>query len=266
MALSRMASAVLVMGTMVTGTAIGAVSPEQVREAYQCAVHQHEMLASYHFYAYEPKDKVLNADFQKARQLALDCVGATVASLTDGGLGAQAQELKVLQEKVAQTSRYNADTIAKVGAPENAVVAEMVQHVLDTVVELSQAGKDLQIASKGKEVAEARQARELAVTIMYANARYVERTTEIFHRDDSAEQTIDQLAAKFNSGLTALRASKRLSPDQKKLLDNVNTRFRFIVGSLNNYTQHAVPGTVNRHARSIVALLNQVANGLEGVK
>ena len=66
-------------------------------------------------------------------------------------------------------------------------------------------------------------------------------------------------------GLLA-RASKKLTAEQRKSLDNVNTRFRFINGSLNNYTQHAVPGTVNRHARSMVTLLNQVANGLEGIK
>lgn len=266
MALSRLATVAFVIGSMAAGTAFGAVSPQQVREAYQCAVHQHEMLATYHFHAYEPKDKIQSADFQKARQTALDCMGATAEGLTDGGLGAQAQELKMLRDKVAQTSQYNAESIAKSGTPENAVVAEMVQHVLDAVVLLNQAGKDLQVASKGKEVAEARQARELAITLMYANARYIERTTEIYHRDDSAEQTIDQLAAKFNAGLTALRGSKKVSAEQKKMLDNVNTRFRFINGSLNNYTQHAVPGTVNRHARSMVALLNQVANGLEGVK
>lgn len=266
MGLSKLAGAMLVIGATIAGNAGAAVTAQQVREAYQCAVHQHEMLATYHFLAYEPKDKVASADFQKARQMALDCMGMTVNSLADGGLGSQSQELRALKDKVGQTSQYNADTIAKVGTPENAVVAEMVQHVLDTVVALTQAGKDLQVASRGKEVAEARQARELATTIMYANARYIERTTEVYHRDDSAEQTIDQLAGKFNTGLTALRGSKKLSVEQKKALDNVNTRFRFIVGSLNNYTQHAVPATVNRHARSMVALLNQVANGLEGVK
>jgi hypothetical protein len=256
----------MMVGLMMVGNAAAAVTARQVQAAYHCAVHQHEMLGTFHFYAYESKDKMANADFLAARQTALDCIAETVAGLADGGLGTQSQELAVLKEKIAQTSQYNANSLAKEGTPENAVVADMVQHVLGAANALAQAAKSLQIASKTKEVSEARQARELAILIMYANARYIERTTEVYHRDDSAERTIDQLASQFNTGLTALRTNKKLSADQKKKLDNVNTRFRFIVGSLNNYTQHAVPATVNRHARSMVVLLNQVANGLEGVK
>lgn len=265
MVLSRLAGLVMFS---VAGTAVWAADapPQAVRDMYQCAVHQHELLTTYHLYAYEPKDKIANADFQKARQVAIDCASRAGDNLAASGLPAQSVEVRTLRDRLGQTSQYNADSIARSGTPENAVLAEMVQHELGLVTLLVQAAKELQVAAKVKEVAEARQARDLAILIMYANARYVERTTEVYHRDDSAEPTIDELAAKFNSGLTALRASKKLSADQRKALDNVNTRFRFINGSLNNYTQHAVPTTVNRHARSMVVLLNQVANGLEGVK
>lgn len=266
MGLNRLTGAALVMGAMVAGSAIAAVTPQQVREAYRCSVHQYEMLATYHFHAYEPKDKLMNTDYERARQIALNCMGATASSLVDGGFGTQAQELRALKDKVAKTTQANADAIIKLGSPEFAVNSEMVEHILEAVKTLDQAGKDLQVASKSKEVPEALKARELAITMMYANARYIERTTESYHRDDSAEQTIDQLASKFNTGLTSLRTSSKLSAQQKKMLDNVNTRFRFIVGSLNNYTQHAVPTTVNRHSRSIVVMLNQIADELDGKK
>ncbi len=266
MGLNRLTGAALVMGAMVAGSAIAAVTPQQVREAYRCSVHQYEMLATYHFHAYEPKDKIMNADYEKARQVALDCMGATASALVDGGFSTQAQELRTLKDKVAKTTQTNADAITKMGSPEFAVVSEMVENISEAVKTLDQAGKGLQVASKGKEVPEALKARELAITIMYANARYIERTTESYHRDDSAEQTIDQLASKFNTGLSSLRTSSKLSAQQKKMLDNVNTRFRFIVGSLNNYTQHAVPTTVNRHTRSIVVMLNQIADELDGKK
>lgn len=266
MVLGRLASTGLVIMLLAGAQAAVAADARSVRDAYQCAVHQHELLTTYHLYAYEPKDRIMRADFQSARLTALECAGRVADDLTAAGLSAKAVEVKSLRDRLGQASQYNADSIASSGTPENAVVAEMVQHELSLVATLVQSAKDLQQAGKVKDVAEARQARDLAIMIMYANARYVERTTEVYHRDDSAEPTIDQLASKFNSGLTALRASKKLTAEQRKSLDNVNTRFRFINGSLNNYTQHAVPGTVNRHARSMVTLLNQVANGLEGVK
>lgn len=266
MVLGRLASTGLVIMSLVGVQAAMAADARSVRDAYQCAVHQHELMTTYHLHAYEPKDRVTKADFLGARQVALECAGRVADDLAAAGLAAKAVEVRNLRDKLGQASQYNADSIATSGTPENAVVAEMVQHELGLVATLVQSAKDLQQAGKVRDVAEARQARELAIMIMYANARYVERTTEVYHRDDSAEPTIDQLASKFNSGLTALRASKKLTAEQRKSLDNVNTRFRFINGSLNNYTQHAVPGTVNRHARSMVTLLNQVANGLEGIK
>ncbi|HCT40733.1 MAG TPA: hypothetical protein DF427_06090 [Moraxellaceae bacterium] len=237
-----------------------------VRELYDCAIHQHEMLTAYHLYASDPKDRTLNADFQAARQLSTSCAVRAGDALAAAGLSAQAAEVRSLKDSLAQNAQYNSDSIAKSGVPENAVLAEMVMHELKLVSTLTQSAKDLQVSAKLKEVAEARQARELAILIMYADARYVERTTEVYHRDDSAEPTIDQLGMNFYSGLSKLRASKRLTAEQKKMLDNVNTRYRFINGSLNNYTQDAVPFTVNRHARSMVTLLNQVANGLDGIK
>lgn len=239
---------------------------QTVRELYDCAIHQHEMLTAYHLYASDPKDRTLNADFQAVRQLSTSCAERAGDALAAAGLSSQAAEVRSLKDKVAYAVQYNANSIAKSGMPENAVVAEMVMHELNLVSTLTQAVKDFQLSVKLKEIAEARQARELAILIMYADARYVERTTEVYRRDDSAEPTIDQLGGRFHTGLSALRASKRLTAEQKKMLDNVNTRFRFINGSLNNYTQDAVPFTVNRHARSMVTLLNQVANGLDGIK
>lgn len=234
------------------------------RDAYQCAVDQHAMLSAYHFYASDPKDRTLNADFLNARQTALDCTQRVAEQLAAAGMNTQAVGMKSLKDKIAQTSQYNANTVAKTGMSENAVVKDMVDSELELIGLLVQAGKDFQASSKNKAVTEAAQARDLALTIMYANARYVERTTQIVLRDDSAEPTIDELAARFDRALASLRKSARLSAEQQKKLDNVNTRFRFINGSLNNYTQQAVPSTVNRHARSMVAILGQVADGLEG--
>lgn len=260
---STLAQSALLATIALCGTAVGA-DASAGRDAYQCAVDQHAMLSAYHFYASDPKDRIQNADFLNARQSALDCAHKVAEQLSAAGMTSQAGNMKSLKDKVAQTSQYNANTIAKTGMSENAVVKEMVDSELALIRLLVQAGKDFQSNSKIKEVAEASQARELALTIMYANARYIERTTQIVLRDDSAEPTIDELAARFDRALAGLRKSKRLSAEQHKKLDNVNTRFRFINGSLNNYTQQAVPSTVNRHARSMVAILGQVADGLEG--
>lgn len=259
----RLASATLIATLSCCGSAFGA-DDSPSRTAYQCAIDQHAMLSAYHFYAYDPKDRTLQAGFQSARQTALDCAAGVAVILANAGMKSQSGNVDNLKNKVSQTSLYNAGTIAKTGMSENAVVKDMVENELALTQALIQAGKDLQAASKKTELVEASLARELALTIMYANARYVERTTQIVLRDDSAEPTIDELAARFDRSLASLRKSTRLSAEQKKKLDNVNTRFRFINGSLNNYTQQAVPSTVNRHARSMVAILNQVADGLDG--
>lgn len=259
----KLAHTALLSSLAFCGMAFGA-DASAGRDAYQCAVDQHAMLSAFHFYASDPKDRILNADLLNARQVALDCTTNVAEQLSAAGMASQAGSMKSLKDRIAQSSLYNANTIAKTGMSENAVVKEMVDSELTLIRLLVQAGKDFHATSKIREVAEASQARELALTIMYANARYIERTTQIVLRDDSAEPTIDELAARFDRSLASLRKSTRLSAEQQKKLDNVNTRFRFINGSLNNYTQQAVPSTVNRHARSMVAILGQVADGLEG--
>jgi len=241
--------------------------PQQVRRnVYGCILNQHEMLTSYHLYASDPKDRVLNANFQKARQISTECVGNVRGGLDGLGQAQVAAEISSQHGKLEQTVQYNADSIAKKGVPENAVVDEMVQHELVLVASLSQAARGLLSTGKIKEVAEVKQARDLAVLIEYANARYIERATQLYPRDDSAEPTIDELATQFNTGINALRTSKQLTPEQKKKVESINTRFRFINGSLRNYNEKTVPFTVNRHTKSMVVLLNEVANSLEGVK
>lgn len=267
MALNRLAiSGVAIIMAGSVALRAEAASLQTVRDVYQCAIQQHEMLAAYHLYASDTKDRVLHADFMKADQAAADCAARASESMTAAGLAAQSSEIQAIREKLAHAIAYNANSLAKTGVHENEVLVEMVGHELKLVSTLSQSAKDLQVAAKLKDVPEARQARELGIMIMYADARYIERTTEAYHRDDSNEPTIDQLGARFSSGLSSLRASKKVTAQQRKVLDNVNTRFRFINGSLTNYTQNAVPFTVNRHAVSMMTLLNQVANGLEGEK
>lgn len=237
-----------------------------LRAVYGCILNQHEMLTNFHLYASDPKDRVLNADFRKAHQTSVDCSSNVRADLEGLGYAQAATEISSSQERLEKTVQYNADSIAQKGVPENAVVAEMVQHELALVAALSQAASGMLSGGKLKEVPEAKQARDLAVLIEYANARYIERTTQLYPRDDSAEPTIDDLATRFNAGINALRTSKRLTPELKKKVESVNTRFRFINGSLRNYNQNTVPFTVNRHTKSMVILLNEVASSLEGTK
>lgn len=263
--MARAGAAILFMAASAMGHAEN--SPQQtLRDMHGCVLSQHELLTSYHLYASDPKDRVLGANFQKARQMSTDCVSKVRAGLDGFGHAQPAAEISGHHEKLAQTLQYNADSIAKKGVPEAAVVTEMVQHELALVASLTQAASALRSSGRVKEQAEARQARELAVLIEYANARYIERTTQLYNRDDSAEPTIDELANRFDTGINALRTSKNLKPDQKKKVESVNTRFRFISGSLRNYNEKTVPFTVNRHAKSMVILLNEVSNSLDGVK
>ncbi|MFN3587413.1 MAG: hypothetical protein ACK4UT_07910, partial [Moraxellaceae bacterium] len=218
------------------------------RSAYQCALNQHEMLTDYHLHASDPKDRQLLAGLQRSRKTAQDCARQVAETLNGLGQARFSTDIANHERQIARTLAYNLETIARKGVPENAVVAEMVQHTLDLLSRLTGAANELAASGAAKPVAEARQARELALLMEYANQRYIERTTQLYQRDDSAETTIDELANNFGKGLAALRASKRLTDAQRRKLDAVLTRFRFINGSLLNYNDKTVPFTVNRHA------------------
>lgn len=236
------------------------------REAYQCALRQHEMLTDYHLHASDPKDRQQLASLQRSRQSAADCSRSVAESLSALGLARFSSDISNHQRQIARTLSYNLETIARKGVPENAVVAEMVQHELDMVASLNGAANELAASGAAKPAAEAKQARDLALLMEYANLRYIERTTQLYPRDDSAEPTIDELATSFGKGLATLRAAKKLNDAQRKKLDSVLTKYRFINGSLVNYNDKTVPFTVNRHAHSIVALLGELADELDSVK
>ncbi|MDP2226899.1 MAG: hypothetical protein Q8J78_05435 [Moraxellaceae bacterium] len=256
-----------VMAMVASNVVLAEATPAAAwHDTYKCALRQHEMLTDYHLHASDPKDRGLLSSLLKSRQAASGCLSSVTDALGKLGLGRLNGELNTEQQKLSRALTSSLDTIAAKGVPENAVVAEMVQHQIALVAGLTGAAAELQGTGGAKISPESRQARELALVMEYANQRYIERTTQIYPRDDSAEPTIDELASRFGKGLVALRASKKINDAQRKKLDSVQTRFRFISSSLANYNDKTVPFTVNRHAHSMVDTLGELAQELESVK
>lgn len=248
-------------------TARAADSPQQVlRDDYACTLSQHGLLKDYHLYASDPKDKTLIANLSQSRLTATDCIRQLVAALGALGLSAPSAELSSHFSQFDKALSYNLSSIAKTGLVENEVNQEMVLHELAVVATLVKTVKDLRAAGKLKVAPEATQARDLAVMMTYTNARYVERTTQPFPREYNNEPTIDELANRFGKGLATLQASPRLTPELRKKVAIITTKFRFIRGSLQNYNEKTVPFTVDRHAKAITILLMEMADTLEPLK
>ena len=79
-------------------------NPKQaLKGVYGCILNQHEMLTSFHLYASDPKDRVLNADFRKAHQTSVDCTNNVRTDLESLGYAQAATEISNSQGKLEQT-------------------------------------------------------------------------------------------------------------------------------------------------------------------
>ncbi len=257
---------IVVLWATACGVAVAATPQSSLNNLFQCQLRQHELLTQYHIFAADSGDPSNRSAMQKAQAAAAACVTQVDNDLRASNLAAQGASIRGKYQAFSTATTRNLDSIAKQGSPENEVLSEMVRYELDLQTAMEVAQKDLQASSQYKLKPAVAQARQLAVLIQYANARYVERTTSAFglsFRDDSREKSIDELAREFAKGLQQLRANAALPADSQAKLAGVLTRWRFIEGSLLNYNEKTVPFTVNRHTRSIVALLDEVASSLE---
>lgn len=258
-------AAVIGLGCL-SSSCFAASAPQTLRDIYRCQVQQHEFLTEYHIYASDPGDPTHRSDLQKALSEASACVNLVDSGLRGLSMPKQAAEVKLRYAAFETVANQNIAAVAKKGAPEYEVLNVMVQNELDLQASLEKSLKDVQVEQKVHIKPPVDQARHLAVLMQYMAARYIERATSAggsAGRDDSKEATIDDLAKEFQKGLDGLKGNAASSPEVKKDLAAIVTKWKFIQGSLLNYNEKTVPFTVNRHSKAIVGMLEDVADKMD---
>jgi hypothetical protein len=150
------------------------------------------------------------------------------------------------------------------GAPENAVVDEMMQHRKEARKILDQVYLDLEKRA-GLTGSALSEARALALMLEQMSALYVENASAAYvsnRSQDSQDMTIDQMANGFSKRLTALLA-KAQDKEAAKLVRGIQSKWKFIERSMLNYQENSVPFLVDRYTQVIVADLVTLAGSLD---
>lgn len=249
---------------LMSAMAVAADSAQQaLYDSYACALRQHDLLTDFHLHSSDPKDKIFSMNFEQSRVAATGCVKQVSAELAAVGLAPLSAELNSQFNQFDTLLTTNLSMLAKKGATEYEVQSEMLNHGVKVEAALAQAINELSGSGKVKANAEAKKIRDLAVLMADTSARYIERTTQVFPGSYSDQPTIDELAKEIEKSLAGLLVSPGLAPDMQKKLATINTKFRFIRGSLINYNESPVAFTVKRHFKTMSTMLMAVADQLQ---
>lgn len=156
--------------------------------------------------------------------------------------------------------RENLKAVLQTGAPENAVIDEMMQHrnsaraAIDGVyIELER-----QAGLAGSPLSEAR---ALALLLGQMSSLYVENASSAYvsnRSQDSSSQTIDQMAGDFSKRLANLLTKAR-GEEATKRVRGIQTKWHFIEHSMIHYQEKTVPYLVDRYTGVIVSDLMDLA-------
>jgi hypothetical protein len=194
-----------------------------------------------------------------------DAATALAEPLASVGMAEQA---KAIQQHVTQFSRLartNRDRTLSSGAPEGAVLDEMMMNRKDArkLIDTAYAKLEKDAGVTGTPLAEAR---ALALTLEQASALYVESAASAggvsYRTLDSSEPTIDALAQRFSARLQQLTAQAK-GDEATSLVRRIRSKWSFIEKSLLNYRDNTVPFLVDQYTQVIVRDLLALADVLE---
>lgn len=190
---------------------------------------------------------------------------ASATSLANSGVsGHNTADLASHVAEFIKLARQNRAAVMQSGAPENAVVDEMMQHRKEARKILDQLYLDLEKRA-GLTGSALSEARALALMLEQMSALYVENASAAYvsnRSQDSQDMTIDQMAASFSKRLSQLLA-KAQDKDAAKLVRSIQSKWKFIERSMLNYQENSVPFLVDRYTQGIVADLMTLAGMLD---
>lgn len=190
---------------------------------------------------------------------------ASTASLSANGVSGQSTSTMATEVNAfIRTARANRAMIMKTGAPENAVVDEMMEHrdSARQIVDPVYADLEKRAGLAGSPLSEAR---ALALLLEQMAAIYVENASAAYvsnRSQDSGDMTIDQMARNFSTRLNQMVARAK-GEEPAKLGRSIQSKWKFIERSMLNYQERTVPFLVDRYAQAIVADLVTLAKTLD---
>lgn len=190
---------------------------------------------------------------------------SSAGSLASSGIsGHNTADLASHVAAFIRVARQNRSTAMQTGAPENAVVDEMMQHRKEARAILDQVYVDLEKRA-GLTGSALSEARALALTLEQMAALYVENASAAYvsnRSQDSQDKTIDQMANDFSARLSQL-LGKAQGKDSAKIVRSIQSKWKFIERSMLNYQENSVPFLVDRYTQVIVADLVTLAASLD---
>lgn len=189
---------------------------------------------------------------------------ASAASLAEAGI--DAEKAAAIAENVGaftRLARVNRDTTMKAGAPEPAVVDEMMQRRKAARDALDPMYRDLEKRA-GLIDSPLSEARALALLLQQMSASYVENASAAYsvQRQTSTEASIDQMAKDFGKRLSQL-AARAKGEEAVKRVHTIQSKWKFIERSMLNYQEKTVPFLVDRYTQAIVVELMALAEALQ---
>lgn len=192
---------------------------------------------------------------------------SSAASLAASGSDAAAA--RQVADNVAafiKLARTNGETTMRTGAPEGAVIDEMMLRRKEARAALDglYAGLEKQAKVSGTPLSEAR---ALALILQQMSALYVETASAAggvsYRTQDDSEATIDELARTFGARLGKMLARAQ-GDEAGKRVRSIDAKWRFIEKSMLNYRDKTVPFLVDRYTQTIVGDLVALADLLQG--
>lgn len=189
---------------------------------------------------------------------------ASAASLAEAGI--EAESTAAIAENLGaftRLARVNRDTTMKAGAPEPAMVDEMMQRRKAVRDALDPMYREFEKRA-GLVDSPLSEARALALLLQQMSASYVENASAAYsvQRQISTEASIDQMAKDFGKRLSQL-AARAKGDEATKRVRAIQSKWKFIERSMLNYQENTVPFLVDRYTQVIVVELMAVADLLQ---
>lgn len=236
-----------------------------VGELYEVALQMDAAVLDLNMLIGEEQSKAYSDRMVETLKKLETAMTASSASMAASGVSGQnSSEIAASVAAFVKIARINRNVALQTGAPENALVDEMMQHRKAARKVLDQVYIDLEKRAgfTGSPLSEAR---ALALSLAQMAALYVESASAAYVTNrslDSQDMTIDQRAVNFSKRLAGLLA-KAKGDEATKLGRSIQSKWKFIEHSMLNYQEKTVPFLVDRYAQLIVADLVTLARTLD---
>ncbi|MFZ5722732.1 MAG: hypothetical protein ACOY33_03630 [Pseudomonadota bacterium] len=265
----RVTALLLILAALpgVAPAAADARAGQTLSELYDVALLMDAAVLDFNMLLGEDQSPVYKARLDKTLQNLQDAQKTSAGSLGTAGIDSQtARTIDTRVNAFLKALRENRNTTLSNGAPEGALVDEMMRHRKEARLAIDTVYRTLEKQAGLKADSPLSEARARALMLQQMAALYVESTAAAggvsYRSHDASEATVDALARDFTSRLSVL-ASKARGKESSEIVRGIQSKWRFIEKSMLNYHENVVPYLVDRYTQTIVTDLVKLADALE---